>query len=348
MMVVTGANGFLGNNLVRQLLAHGQQVRCMVRSTSDLRSLAGLDVETVAGDLRDRDSLVTAFAGAKVVYNVAGVIAIAPGRERLMADVNWHGAANVAEACLTAGVERLCHVSSCHALKEPSHSSTFDEQEPFDPEMRMVYGRTKALGSLDVLSAARDKGLDAVIGCPTGIIGPNDYGPSEMGATFIDFARGRLAAVTPGGYNFVDVRDVASGLIALVQRGRTGEYYLLSGERVEITWLIEQLTGLLGQCSKPRKLGGALLFLIADLMALASRLTGSRPRVTRDSVETLMSNSNFTHAKASAEVGYTSRPLCETISDSVQWLQSTGVISELACGPVAGVAAGRCFSLLPR
>jgi len=327
MIVVTGANGFLGNNLVRQLLADGEQVRCMVRPTSDLRSLAGLDVATVPGDLTDLDSLVKAFAGAKVVYNLAGVIAIAPGRERLMADVNWHGAANVAEACLAAKVERLCHVSSCHALKEPPDSGTFDEQQPFDPDMRMVYGRTKARGSLDVLSAVRDRGLDAVIGCPTGIIGPHDYGPSEMGATFIDFARGRLAAVTPGGYNFVDVRDVAAGLIALAQRGRTGEYYLVSGERVEITWLIEQLTELLGPCSKPRKLGGTLLYLIADLMALASRLTGARPRVTRDSVETLMSNSNFSHAKAAAAVGYTSRPLRETVSDSVQWLQSTGAIS---------------------
>ncbi len=328
MIVVTGANGFLGNNLVRQLLDRQLKVRCMVRPTSDLSSLADLDVETVTGDLRDPASLLQAFRGAEQVYNLAGVIAIAPGRERLMSEVNAEGAARVAEACLAANVRRLCHVSSCHALKLPPHpEDVFDERQPFDPEMRMIYGRTKALGALAVLEAHHSQGLDAVVACPTGIVGPRDFRPSEMGATIADYARGRLAAITPGGYDFVDVRDVASGLIALADQGRSGEYYLLSGQQVSISWLVTELSKLLGERSKPRPVGGPLLYLIADLVTVASRLAGARPRITRDALDTLLSNANFTHAKATADVGYQPRALAESLSDAVAWFRASGRIN---------------------
>ena len=326
MVIVCGADGFVGNNLTRALLAAGHDVRCLVPPVNDPRSLAGLQVETVIGDVLLPSSLLAAFEGADVVYNVAGVIAIRPGREQLMEAVNATGARNVAEACVRAGVRRLCHVSSCHALQEPPHGQIFDESQPFGPTMRMAYGRTKAKGALAVLEVADRHGLDAVIACPTGIMGPYDFQPSEMGRMVVDFATGRLAATAPGGFDFVDVRDVANGLIALAQRGRSGEYYLLSGEWVEVAWIIEQLHAIFGASSKPRLLSGPLLRFSAAVSSALSRLTGQMPRITPDSVETLLSSASFSSAKAAAEVGYAARPLARTLVDVAEWFQATGRI----------------------
>ncbi len=325
MITITGANGFLGNNLVRLLVSRGETVRCFVRSTGDLRPLKDLPVEVVTGDVRDRKSLVQAFTGTDTVFHLAAVIAISPGRENLMTEVNVAGTRNVVEACMETGVKRLCHVSSSHALRELTGGQLLDERQPFDTEQRMVYGKTKALGSIEVLEACKG-GLDAVIACPTGMLGPNDFRPSETGTSIITNAKGSLGAYVPGGYSFLDVRDVADGLTRLANLGQSGEYYLLSGERITIKAMLRLIHEIIGVRSRLIGIPGWLADGLARVLTGWSKSTGTTSLLTRDVVDTLRANPTFSSAKAAAELGFQPRPLRESLEDAIRWFSDEGLI----------------------
>lgn len=321
-IVVTGATGHLGNALARELVARGRRVRALVLPGEDTRPLAGVDVERVEGSILDVGGLARVFRGAEAVFHLAGIVAIVPGKARLLHQVNVAGTRNVVETCLRAGVGRLVYTASIHALAEPAHG-VVDEASPFDPD-RVVgdYGRSKARAALSVLDAVR-RGLDAVIVCPTGVVGPHDYRPSEMGQLFLDFARRRLAAYVAGAYDFVDSRDVAAGQILALERGRAGQSYILSGERVTTAWLMRTLRDLTGARIPPR-LPLWLVRAAAAFVPAYSRLTGVRPRFTPDTVRTLVGNSLISPAKAQRELGYAARPVRLAIADTVQWFRETG------------------------
>src|SRR4030066_769202 len=213
MQVVTGAAGYIGNVLIRELLSRGEKVRALIRSTSDLSSLEGLEVEKVLGNILDKDSLVRAFEGAGTVFHLAAIISIMPGDRAFIRRVNLEGTKNVIDACIKCRVRRLVYASSIHALKEPPHGTVIDEDMPFDiNSSRGEYDRSKAIASLAVIESAK-AGLDPVVVCPTGVIGPYDFRGSLITGTFIDFATGKMKITTNGAYDFVDARDVARGLI---------------------------------------------------------------------------------------------------------------------------------------
>ena len=189
MVVVTGATGHIGNVLVRQLLSRGEDVRVVIPPFEDTASLDGLKVEMVEGDVRKIDSLIQAFKGSDVVYHLAGIISILSGKSELLYQVNVVGTRNVAEACLKTGVRRLIYTSSIHAIAEPPHGIVIDESFPFDPDRAIgEYDRSKAQATLEVLQGVK-QGLNAVIVCPTGVIGPYDFKLSEMGQLILDFVK---------------------------------------------------------------------------------------------------------------------------------------------------------------
>lgn len=326
MIVVTGATGHIGNNLVRALLRRQEPVRCMVLKGESLRPLEGLPAEIVEGDVRDPGSLDRAFRGAGVVYHLASVIALLPSQYCLLEDVNVRGARNVAEACLKCGVRRLVYASSIHAIAEPPKGVLIDESMPVDPSrIKMEYSKSKARGTLEVLDIAA-RGLDTVVICPTGVIGPYDHRPSEMGQVFIDFARGRMPAYVDGAYDFVDVRDVADGFIAAAEKGRRGETYILSGELVTVRWLMQTLAEITGTPAPRLKLPRWIASTAAAMSTGVSRLTGTRPLLNRDSLYTLGSNSYVTSKKAATELGFSARPVRESIADTVSWFREEGVL----------------------
>lgn len=326
MIVVTGAAGHIGNNLVRALIVAGEQVRCLVLPTDGLRPLAGLPVERVPGDVRDRASLDRAFQGARVVYHLASLVSIVPGRETLLQAVNVAGARNVAVSCLRAGVGRLVHVSSIHALSEAPPGTVLDEARPFDPAAILTaYGRSKARGTLEVLALV-EQGLDAVVVCPTGVIGPHDYQPSAMGQLFLDFARGRLLAYVEGAYDFVDVRDVAAGLMAAAARARPGRTYILSGERITVREILATLAGLTGMRAPRLCLPRRVAYAAAFAAGWYHRLTGTRALLTRDSIDTLHGNSRISHARAARELGFRPRPIRQSMADTVAWFRTVGAL----------------------
>jgi dihydroflavonol-4-reductase len=339
LAAVTGATGHLGNNLVRTLTAQGWRIRCLVMPGDDLRPLAGLAVDVHRGDVRDAAALAGLCTGVDVVFHLASLVTIIPGRSSRLEEINVGGARRVAESCLAAGVRRLVHTSSIHALAEPPPGTVIDEGQPFDPAViGTAYGRSKAQGTLEVLSVAR-QGLDTVVVCPTGAIGPHDYRPSPLGQLMLDYARRLVPAYVDGAYDFVDVRDVVEGMVAASSRGRAGSAYILSGQRLTVRQVfrcLEELTGI----DAPRlKVPAWCAYPAAAALTAYGRLTGARPLLTVDAVYTLNSNSHISSARAHQELGYRTRPVQEAIAAALAWFQDRGMLQSVARRPYRGQVA---------
>jgi len=319
MILVTGAAGHIGNVLVRELVKRGEKVRALILPGEDINSIYGLDIEIVVGNVLDKESLERAMRSVDIVYHLAGIISILPDKDDLMWSVNVEGTRNVLAAAKQANVKRLVHTASIHALSR-NWIGMINEGVPFDPETPAGgYDRTKAAAALLVLDAVRD-GLDAVIVCPTGVIGPHDYRGSEMGDLIKDWLRKRLNFLVEGAYDFVDVRDVAQGHILACERGRSGEVYILSGWQIKVLELKQLVQDALGKRIATITLPLWMAKLGAKGMPLFYKITRRRPRFTDYSLETLQSNSKVSSHKAQKELGYKPRSLKATISDTVNWL----------------------------
>ncbi|HQE93904.1 MAG TPA: SDR family oxidoreductase [Anaerolineae bacterium] len=319
MNLVTGATGHIGNVLVRELLAQQQPVRVMVLPHDNCQSLEGLNIERVEGNVLNPETLDRAMEGVDTVYHLAGIVSIMPGAESLMRKVNVDGARNTAQAALRAGVKRMVHISSIHALQRMPHGVCIDETVPLAPDNPAgVYDRTKAEGTLAVLEIVH-QGLDAVIACPTGVIGPYDYLGSEMGSVIFNFTQKKLHFLVEGAYDFVDVRDVATGLTQAAAKGRTGEIYILSGARIEIPQIKQIVQDFVGIHTPQIVIPMGLAEFFAGLAECFYRLTHSIPKFTRYSLRTVQENCNISNAKARTELGYSPRPLRESIADTLVW-----------------------------
>lgn len=325
IVVVTGATGHVGNVLVRELLNRGAVVRAMVLKGEDTRALAGLAVECVEGDVRNPDTLQEAFAGTSMVYHLAGLISILPGWNEALHTVNVVGTRNVVRACEDCGVARLVFCSSAHALTEPPHGTAVTEGTgcECDPTRAVgPYAQSKARATQEVMRGV-ERGLDAVVTFPSGVLGPFDFNVSEMGQIILDFASRRLPAYVEGVYNFVDVRDVVDGLIAAGRRGRRGEGYLLSGELLSISRLMKLLQEFTDVPAPSLRLPQWGARAIAVFTPFLSQVTGRKPRFTSYSLRVLRSNGLMDHTKARQELGYTPRPLEASVRDAVTWFRDT-------------------------
>jgi dihydroflavonol-4-reductase len=322
IVLVTGATGHIGAHVVRGLLAQGRSVRCLVRD--DTRALAGLPVEKVRGDVRDLPSLVRAAAGAEVVYHLAGRISIDGDPDGSVWATNAAGTANLVDACLGAGVRRLVHFASVHAFRRRPFGEALDEWRPLvgPGDRQPAYDRSKAQGVRHVLAGVR-RGLDAVIVCPTGVLGPLDVKPSFMGQFLLNLCRGRLPALSAGGFDWVDVRDVATTALAAERLGRTGQTYLLSGRWAPLRGLAEILADAEGvpvpRLTTPLWLAG----IGAPFLRAWAALRKVPPLYTRESLSTLRAG-RVCGDKAARELGHAPRPVRETLRDSVRWFRDTG------------------------
>ena len=319
MVLVTGATGHVGNALVRELLALHKIIRVLVLPGEETSGLKDLPVEIVEGDVLKPETLPPAFVGVEDVYHLAGIISIMPGPNELMRRVNVAGTGNVLEACRRAGIRRLVYTSSIHALGRPPLGVVIDETLPFDPQCEAgEYDRTKAEATLSVLEAV-SQGLDAVIVCPTGIIGPYDYRDSETGKLIAGWMGERLSLLVDGIFNWVDVRDVARGHILACEKGRTGEAYILGGERVSLATMWAQVREAAGIYSQTVIIPFRLAQATAQAATVWYRLTRTHGRFTPYSLETVNDNSDICIDKARRELGYNPRPFSETIRDTVRW-----------------------------
>jgi dihydroflavonol-4-reductase len=327
VVIITGATGHIGNVLARELLAGGAVVRVLVLPGDDKRPLAGLNVEIVYGDVTDLASLKSAFTGGEFVFHLAGIVTIMPGMASMLERVNVGGMRNVIAACRASGIRRLVYTSSIHAIAEPSQGMVIDESQPFDPDRVLGdYARSKARATLLLLEEVRRGGLDAVICCPTGVIGPYDYGISNIGQLIIDFASGHLKSYVSGAYDFVDVRDVARGLILAAQKGQLGRHYIFSGAQVQVPELMAELARDIGYPAPTYRIPTVIARAAGILASAYYRLLRRKPVFTAYSIDVLRSNSLVSSARARKELGFTSRPWQESIRDQVEWLRSEGML----------------------
>lgn len=326
-VVVTGAAGHLGSNLVRALLARGHMVRAF-DCTRDWRALQGLDIEVVRGSVCDPDDLRRAFAGADMVYHAAAIISLKMDDWPLLEAVNVAGTRNVVQACLEARVRRLVHFSSIHALRQQPWGVPVDESSPLvdDPTLP-PYDRSKAAAEREVYKGL-ERGLDAIIINPTGMIGPNDYRPSYFGSVLLALGRGSLPALIDSGFDWVDVRDVAEGAIRAGEQGTAGSRYLLSGHWVSMpdtAQIVQEITG----TRIPRFV---CPYWLARFAANASdavvRNAAYRAVFNRVSLRALHSNRRISHDRATRELGYHPRPFRETLRDLFGFFKRVGMLAK--------------------
>lgn len=318
MWLVTGATGHIGNVLVRELLQRGERVRALILPNECRAPLNGLDIEACEGNVLDVDSLFAAMRGVTGVFHLAGVISIMPGADELVRRVNIEGTKNILHVAKELNVDRFVYTSSIHAIKRVAEG-IIDETLPYDPDNPYgEYDRAKAEATLEVEKAAR-AGLEAVITCPTGVIGPYDFRGSLMGNVIRTAAENKPTLYVDGAYDFVDVRDVVNGLMTAAKKGRRGESYILSGQRISMRYLLETVREITGKYFFKMKVPFDLAAFAASFMPMYYSLAKSSPRFTPYSLEVLRSNSNISHAKATREFGYQPRPLYESIRDAVKW-----------------------------
>lgn len=321
LYIVTGAAGHLGYTLTRMLSEQGCAVRGLILPGEEAEPLPG--VTYYEGDVCRSETLLPLFAGLRArdaaVIHTAGIVDISGEESPRLFDVNVGGTRNVAALCLQKGV-RMVYVSSVHAIPEKSKLDVLSEVDAFSPDDVVGgYAKSKAQATQAVLDAAR-RGLDAVVVHPSGILGPYDRAGNHMVQMVSDYIYGRLPACVRGGYDFVDVRDVARGCILAAEKGRAGECYILSGRHYEVREILAMVRQAQGGRSLP-VLPMWMARAAAPLLGWSARLRKRRPLYTRYSLYTLRSNDRFSHDKATCELGYRPRDLRQTVDDTVAWLR---------------------------
>jgi dihydroflavonol-4-reductase len=321
-VVVTGASGHVGANLIRTLLAQGRTVRGLVHQ--DTRAIAGLNIHTIKGDVCDPDSLNRAFTGASTVFHLAASISLMTGRRQATERINIQGTRNVVAACLRSNVKKLVHFSSIHVISYAASPGIVDESCPLvGDENGSPYNRSKAVAEGEVLKGI-EQGLNAVIVRPTAIIGPYDYYPSHFGEVLLSLSRGRLPALVRGGFDWVDVRDVVTGAIRAEECAPSGAKYLLSGHWATFCEVADIVAGITGR-RLPRLVCPLWLAGLGAPVATAfEQVRGKRPLFTSFAIRTLKESHRVDHDKATRELGYEPRPLRETIEDTLRWFKESG------------------------
>jgi dihydroflavonol-4-reductase len=322
-IAVTGANGHVGANLCRILLTEGHQVKALVHKHQD--ALKGLGIELIQGSVNDPEALRKLFKGVEIVFHLAALISIDGQKERLL-KVNYEGTKNLISIIKENGVRRLIHFSSIHTLKHFPFNEPMDETRPLMTAGPTWYEVTKAKAEEMVLEATFS-GLDAVVINPTAIIGPNDFKPSLVGTVLIRLYKNSLPALVPGGYNWVDVRDVVRGAIAAMDSGKKGERYILGGKWVSVRDLAMTVQQVTGKKVNRFMIPTGVAKIGVPFIKAYAKITMQEPLYTTESLRTLREvNTRISCLKAETELGYKPRSLDITVRDTMNWFCENGYL----------------------
>lgn len=333
LYLVTGAAGHLGLTVVQALTQRGDAVRALVLPGDRAAAHLPKSAQVIMGDVRDKASLAAFFApepdARLTIIHCAGIVSIASRYEPAVFDVNVTGTKNIVDLCVERRVHKLVYVSSVHAVPEKPKGTTICEVCEFDPAQVIgLYAQTKAEATAYVLAAVRERGLDASIVHPSGISGPGDYGNNHLTQLVRDWHDGRLTAGIRGGYDFVDVRDVADGILRCAEHGEKGECYFLTNTYVTVPEIFNMLTDLTGRKRIRTFLPIWFVRITAPFAELYYRLLRQKPLYTSYSVHTLESNAVFSHEKAARALGYHTRPFRETLADTLAWCEKAGLFAK--------------------
>jgi len=318
-IAVTGANGHVGVNLCRTLYDQGHDVVALVHTKND--GIRKHPVKIVKGDLLNKDSLIPFLQDAEILFHLAARISITGDKDGMVARINHEGTMNLLEIAQRNGIKRMIHFSSIHAFSQHPLHEPLDETRPLVGKKGFAYDISKAAGEKAVMKAVGN-GLDAVILAPTAIIGPSDHEPSLIGQAVIDMIKGKIPSLVPGGYDWVDVRDVVGAAITAMDKGRKGEKYLLSGHwrsLKEFSAAIKKVTGIKTvQTEIPMWVARLGLPFISGY----SRMMQTKPLYTGESLTILTEGNRFiSHQKAAKELNYAPRALESSLFDLVEWFR---------------------------
>lgn len=327
--IVTGATGHIGNVLIRELIQSKYEVTAFVLKGDNIEHLKDLPIKFAYGDVRNKNSLIQAFKGMDIVFHLAGIIEIGNGNKKNVYEVNVGGTQNVWQACKEVRVKKLVYTSSVHAIAEKKIGEVITETTTFSKELvKGTYAKTKAEATKYLLENA-DKGVDVIIVHPSGVIGPYEYIPSNLGQLIIDCANKKIGAYLKGGYNFVDVRDVALGTIAACEKGKAGECYILAGHQVSVKDLMQDIEEITGVKAPKFKIARWFAYITGFMSEIYYKMVKEKPLFTSYAVYTLGTNSNFSIEKAKKELGYNVRDIKVTLKDTIDWLEEEGKINSI-------------------
>ncbi len=322
-VAVTGASGHVGSNLCRMLTEKGFTVKALIHN--DNRGLSALPIETIKGNVSDINDLVALCSDCEVVFNLAACISLRK-KDRNCQKVNIDCCNNLLAAAKSTGVKKIIHFSSIHAFKQRPLDEELNETRELDVMSREAYEHSKALSHQIMMNASSEE-LEVVVLSPTSIIGPNDFKPSFIGNALIRFYKGQNPSLIPGGYNWVDVRDVCTAAINAIKAGKAGECYLLGGRWVDLRTMANEVEKLGGHKAPRICLPMWLASIGAIFLNLHATLNGSVPLYTTMSLMTLKySHRNISSEKAKSTLGFNPRAFNETLADTIGWFRENKYI----------------------
>ena len=317
---VTGPDGVLGSNIVRELLARKYDVKVLVFGPHDPITLKGLPIEIVRGNVTNKADLIDLSKGCDYFINVAAITDMWPTRGEKYFKINVEGAENAVEATLQNKMKRLVHIGSASSFGYGTIDNPGNETTAYkSAKYKVDYIDSKKLGQERVLAAVKEKGLDAVVVCPTFMIGPYDSKPSS-GAMIIAIAKGELPGYSSGGKNWVYVKDVAVGACNALTMGRTGEAYILGGENITYVDAVNRIAAALGQTKLPKFVVPRFLLLtIGWLGTVAAAITGKPPKLTINLAQIACDGHYFSPKKAVEELKMPQTPIEVGVKEAKQW-----------------------------
>jgi dihydroflavonol-4-reductase len=327
IVVVTGASGFVGSAVARQLADRGFAVRALARASSPRGNLEGLDVAIVEGDMRDVGDMRRAMRDARYLFHVAADYRLWARDPEEIVRNNVSGTSAVMEAALDAGVERIVYTSSVATLKPGTREDPADETRRLTEAQAIgAYKRSKVAAERVVEQMIAENALPAVIVNPSTPIGPRDIKPTPTGRVIVEAATGRMPAFLDTGLNLAHVEDVAAGHLLALEKGKIGESYILGGQNVSLKEMLSIICEIAGRKAPRVQLPRRPLFPLAMMAEVAAQLTGKEPFLTRDALRMAGYHMFFTSARAERELGYHARPHRIALEDALAWYRDAGYL----------------------
>ena len=328
IFLITGITGHLGRNVASLLLEKGEKVRGFVLKGDNKLFLDRFprpeNLKIYYGDIRNEEEVEALFEGTKekevYLIHCAALITLVKKKDQRVYDVNVNGTKNITDAAIRHKVHKYVYVSSTDTIPKKGKQIIEDIKVYDEKKIKGCYGKTKTIASAYVLNACKGK-INASLALPSGILGPNDFYGARMNRMIYQYRIGKLHSAMSGGYDMVDVRDVAKGVIAILKKGKKNESYILSNSHYDIVTLLDMVSEITGQKKIRHVIPRWVVILSTPFLSIQAKLHHQKPQVTAHSMKMIGKNTYLSHAKAERELGYHPREMKETIKDIVEWVE---------------------------
>ena len=336
--LVTGAAGFLGSHIARQLVARGENVRVMLRPSSQNRAIADLPLEYVTGDLRDTASLDRAMRGIQRVFHAAADYRLWAKHSQDIYDSNVGGTKNILAAAKRAGVEQFIYTSTVATIAVDRPAQPNESTDSKLEEMIGHYKRSKWMAEREALNAAKE-GLPVIVAMPTTPVGPWDWKPTPTGKLIVDFLNGKMRGYVDTGLNFVGVEECALGHLLIAEKGKVGQRYLLGGENLTLKQMLDILAKISGLRAPSLKISHNVALGVAYASTIFSRLIGKEPGIPVEGVKIAQHKMFVDCARSQRELGFKAGPVAAALDRAVRWYEANGYVSPRRAKRIAHAAA---------